>query len=132
MIFKQEGNIIRVVLECKNVFVFDIHINFNRDKTLLVYSKSQPIYLLSFNLQIRLLHCQLDHTSNTKIIPVSKLVDRIDLKEIIEPINNSQSCDSEFEFDLYSNKSSSINKIIKLNINSVKKLCEACIKNNHI
>lgn len=40
---------------------------------MLVKKKSQLMYLLSKNLQIKLLHRQLGYASNTKVVKISKL-----------------------------------------------------------
>ena len=99
---------------------------------MLVQSRGLPTYLLSSNPQIRLWHRQLGHISNARVVQVSKLVDRIDLKEItIEPIDKPQSSDSEPESDSDVDKLSPINKSMELNINNVEELCKACIKSKH-
>ena len=95
---------------------------------MLVQGRRRPTYLLNSNLQIRLWYCRLGHTSNVRVIQVFKLVNEINLGEIIGPINNLHSSDSKFEFDSDSNKSFPINKKIELNIDSVEKLYEACIE----
>ena len=58
-------------------------------------------------------------------------MDRIDLREIIRPIDDPHSSDSELEFDSDFDKSSPINKVMKLNIDGVQELCEACIESKH-
>ena len=88
---------------------------------MLVRVRGRPTYLLNSNPQIRLWHCQLGHTSNAKVIQVSKLVDKIDLGEITtEPIDEPQSSNSEPESDSDVNKLFPINKVIELNIDGVE------------
>ena len=55
-------------------------------------------------------------------------MDGINLGEIIGPVNNLHSSNSEFEFDSNSDKLFPINKKIELNIDSVEELYEAYIK----
>ena len=70
-----------------------------------------------------------------RVIPASKLVDRIDLKEIIEPVDKLHSSNSKSKNDsdakaIY--KLTSINKTIEYNLRDVKELCETFIKSKYI
>ena len=113
----------------RNLFVLDTSPPL---KTMLVRGRGQPMYLLSFNPQIRLWYCRLGHASNVRVVQVSKLVDGINLGEItIEPINESQSFDSELKSDTDVDKPSPINKAMELNIDDVKELCKACIESKY-
>ena len=99
---------------------------------MLVRGRGRPTYLLNFNPQIRLWHRRLARTSNARVVQVSKLVDEIDLGEITkEPTDKPQSSNSKPESDSDVDKPSPINKAMELNIDGVKKLCEACIKSKH-
>ena len=90
------------------------------------------MYLLSFNPQIRLWHRRLGYASNVKVVQVSKLVDRIDLRKITtKPIDKPQSSDFEPKSNSDTNKPSFINKAIELNIYYMEKLCKTCIKSKH-
>ena len=131
MIFKREDSTNEVALRHKNLFVLNTDTDLSGDKTMLMRGRGEPIYSLSSNPQIRLWHHRLGHASNTRVIQISKLVDGINLREIIGPVDNPHSSDSELEFDSDSDKPSSIDKAIELNIDSVEKLCEACIKSKH-
>ena len=129
MILKQKGSTIRVALRYKYLFVLDTNTDFSGNKIMLLQGRGQPTYSLSFNPQIQLWYYQLGYASNARVIQVSKLVDEIDLGEIIGPIDNPHFSNSELEFDSDSNKPFLINKAIELNIDGVEELCEACIKN---
>ena len=101
-------------------------------KTMLVQGRGRPTNLLNSNPQIRLWHRRFGYANNTKVVQVSKLVDGINLGEVItEPIDEPQSSDSESESNSDADKPSPINKAMELNIDSVEELCEACIKNKH-
>ena len=62
---------------------------------------------------------------------MSKLVDGINLREIIGPVDEPHSSDSELEFELDCDKPFPINKAMKLNIDGVKELFEACIQSKY-
>ena len=114
----------------RNLFVLDTS---SPLKTILVRGKGRPTCLLNSNPQIRLWHCRLGHASNVRIVQVSKLVDRINLGEIIiEPIDELQSSDFEPESDSDADKLFPINKAMELNIDSMEELCKACIESKHI
>ena len=94
--------------------------------------RDRPTYLFSSNPQIQLWHRRLGHASNARVVQVSKLVDGIELGEITtEPIDKSQSFDSEAEFDSNVDKPSPINKTMELNIDGVEELYEIYIKSKH-
>ena len=129
MILKQGGEIIRSATRKRNLFILDISPPL---KTILVRDRGRPTYLLSSNPQIRLWHCRLGHTSNARVVQVSKLVNGINLGEITtEPIHEPQSSNSEPESDSDVDKLFPINKVMELNIDGVEKLCKACIESKY-
>ena len=89
---------------------------------MLVRGRSRPTYSLNFNPQIRFWHHRHGHVSNTRVIQVSKLVDGINFREKTRLIDDPHFFNFELEFDSDSDKLFPINKTIKLNIDSVKKI----------
>lgn len=133
MILKRRENTQRVANRIKNLFVLD---TYSIEKAMLEWKKDQSTYYFSSNPQIWFWHYCLNHTSNTKIVQISKVIDKIHLGEIIDlkkGPKESFSSNLELENEDSNNKSAIvINKATENDFEYIKQLCKACIKNKHI
>ena len=93
---------------------------------MLVKGKEKPTYQLSSNIQIRLSYQRFGYASNARVILTSKLVNRIDLREI-GTVDKPHSFDSK-SFD---SNAEAINKAIEHNLREMEELCEVCIESKH-
>ena len=64
---------------------------------MLVQERSRPMYLLSPDPQTKLWHYRLGNMSNVRVAQTSKLVDKINLREIQGSIDEFYSFDSKFD-----------------------------------
>lgn len=84
IIVKKERNTLVVANRYKNFFVLE-----TSPKVMLMQGKVWSTYFLSLKAQIRLWHHRLGHASNTRIIQVLKLADRIELEKKISSDNKA-------------------------------------------
>lgn len=112
MIFKERRTVLGVVSRKKNVFVLETN---SIHKAMLVQGRSWLTYCLSTNPKIRLEHCHLGYASNARIVQVSKLVDKIDLRKAIS-FNESHYFDLKSENEDSDNESAIINKVTENNL----------------
>lgn len=101
--------------------------------------RDQTTYLLSKNPEMRLWHCHYAHASNAQIIQVSKLVDKIKLLDIAISNSNDNQYSTNSKADDEEKSEPDINMHITpipalLNkiMESIKNLCNMCIKSKHI
>lgn len=112
MIFKEGRSILGVISREKNVFVLETN---SIDKAMLVQGRGQLTYYLSANPKIRLEHCHLGYASNARIGQISKLVNKIDVREAIS-FNESHAFDLELENEDSDNEFAIINKVTENNL----------------
>lgn len=96
--------------------------------------RGQPTYLLNLNLQIWLQYQYFDHASNAKVIQAFKLVDRINLGEILGLVDKLHSFNSKSDNNSNTEttyKPAFINKAIEYNLGDVKEFCKICIKSKY-
>lgn len=98
---------------------------------MLLQERVWPIYCLSANPKIRLWYCRLRYASNTRVVPVFRLVDRINLGEVID-FNESNSSDSESENKDSDNEPVTINKVKENDLKCIEWLYEAFIKSKYM
>lgn len=130
MILKQGKSKIELVLRYRNLFILKTE---SENKVMLMREWGCPTYLLSSSLQIQLWHCRFSHASNVKVVQVSKVIDRINLRKKSGFINKFYSSDSESNnnLDINANVLTSINKVKKHNSKDAKELCKTYIENKH-
>ena len=127
----------------KNFFILDTQTPSR--KMMLVKSQGQPTYLLSNNLQIRLWHRRLRHTSNARVVEAFKLNDGIDIT--IEDDLLTENLSSDLGIDdkdkckylgqtlTIDNKYERFPPLIVIinnpNSSEIEKLCDPCIESKH-
>ena len=98
-----------------------------REKIILVQKRGQPTYCLNSNSQIWLWYYRFSHVSNVWVVKASKLVDRINLREIASPNDGPYSSNSKPDNKSYNvnidNKPTIINKTTENNLKYIKQLC---------
>lgn len=133
IILKQKKSIIKIAKRYKNLFIFETDF---RGKLILKKEKKRLIYLFNSNSQIRLLYCHLDYSINAKEISMFKLENRIHFRKVIRLNKTFYSLNIKFDNKISisdinaDNKLIAINKVIKSNLNSIKKLYRAYIGKN--
>lgn len=143
----------------KNHFILDTQLFFG--KVILVKGRNRPSYLLSKNSQLRLWHRRLEYASNTRVMEVSKLTNRIniiinkdqqekhffsDSKNNVKDENSDVNPASNTNLAVYANinkdfyitnqvKFTMLNKVISISSidsnNLIKQLCNLCIENKY-
>lgn len=94
------------------------------------------MYRFSSNPQTQLWHWCLGHASNVRVVQASKLIDGINLGEVIGPDNETPSSYSELDNEDsdadVDNKPTTINEATENDLKCIKQLYKAYIKSKHI
>lgn len=132
IILKSGASTLGIAGRHKNFYVLKTGL---RKKVIFMQKRNQLTDCYSSNLQILLWHCCFDYAGNAKIVQAAKLIDGINLREVVCPDNELYF--SNFKSDNKSsninvnNESTVINKVIENNLEYIKQPCKAYIKSKY-